>query len=234
MKKKKSAKTRADNAKKKDTFQAELGQITEMVEGRINQTFIIERDGESTVRIDRTTLIYIAAQVIANVDPWHDRKVNRYQYLKNKFSWDNDLLKSGAYNLLYHDWDTFRQLLETLDELQLLEVIMEWPAVARGLKGAEGWFLQQVPEVESEELPARRYLDKNGKVIFVSDGLWSSGDEKEYGTFWESVSGGHHRVKTQAMPMVASQEEAQRNLDAWAEKNGLQLVGEGDEECRSA
>lgn len=26
----------------------------------------------------------------------------------------------------------------------------------------------------------------------------------------------------------------QKNLDAWAEKNGLQLVEEGDSECKSA
>jgi len=78
---------------------------------------------------------------------------------------------------------------------------------------------------------ASRYLDKNGRVIFVSTGLGGS----EFGTFWETAGGfGKHRVKTQAMPMVTSREEAQKNLDAWAEKNGLQLVEEGDSECKSA
>lgn len=36
-------------------------------------------------------------------------------------------------------------------------------------------------------------------------------------------------MKTPAMPMVATQEEAQKNLDEWAEKKGLQPVCSGTE-----
>ncbi|WP_114679319.1 helix-turn-helix domain-containing protein, partial [Desulfotruncus alcoholivorax] len=59
----------------------------------------------------------------------------------------------------------------------------------------------------------------NGREIFVSRGLGS-----EYGTFWRSSTGGLHRIKSPAMPMVESREEAQSNLDQWAAKKGLQAV----------
>ena len=71
-----------------------------------------------------------------------------------------------------------------------------------------------------------KYLDKKGNEIFVSTGLGS-----EYGTFRKSKNGGLHRAKSPSMPMVSSREEAQENLDAWARKNGLEVVRE--EESKS-
>ncbi|WP_034631182.1 helix-turn-helix domain-containing protein [Desulfotruncus alcoholivorax] len=59
----------------------------------------------------------------------------------------------------------------------------------------------------------------NGREIFISKGLGN-----EYGTFWRSPDGGLHRVKSPAMPMVESREEAQSNLNQWAAKKGLQAV----------
>ena len=55
--------------------------------------------------------------------------------------------------------------------------------------------------------------------IFVSTGLGN-----EYGTFRKSKNGGLHRVKSIAMPMVGSREEAEKNLKIWAEKNELKSV----------
>lgn len=68
-------------------------------------------------------------------------------------------------------------------------------------------------------LVARHYLSAvQGREIFVSKGL---GDN--FGTFWRAPSGSLHRVKSPAMPMVATQEKA-RNLDAYAAKNRLKPV----------
>ena len=398
MKKKKTAKTKADNKKKNDAFQVELQDIAEMAKGKVDALFYKSRD-EGLV-MDRPAIIYLTAQILANVGEWHNRKITLFKYLKEKLSWDNDVLKLSSWQLLNSEWEVFLRLLETLSERQLLELIFEWPAVARGLKGVAEWFLQQVPQpsepvnklpeesefdtmsvitgrvkrckdcthinenricsafgferisltspqhcphyelrgdvdielipksaeefnrqdepmfepgpqqeqgsdpvhelmgrriktnygsggvvtnvtgpsddgtytvkckgltdrelsiinhvslkdapvlrygfdgkpevfLESDEpgnmdLPATRYLDKNGHVIFVSTGLGGS----EFGTFWETAGGfSKHRVKTPAMPMTPSREEAQRNLDAWAEKNGLQPVDGGDSECKSA
>jgi hypothetical protein len=62
------------------------------------------------------------------------------------------------------------------------------------------------------------YFDKNGQILFVSQGLGLN----EWGTFRKNPrTMGHHRVKSPMMPMVATMEEAQRNLDAYAKKNGL-------------
>ncbi len=71
-----------------------------------------------------------------------------------------------------------------------------------------------------KKVQLRSYLDEKGQEIFVSA---SSGGET-FGSFRRSPSGGLHRVKTPAMPMVDTREEAQANLDAWAKKRDLQSV----------
>ena len=75
----------------------------------------------------------------------------------------------------------------------------------------------------------KRYLDKKVRVIFVAQ---VSGDK--FGTFWRSSSGGLHRVKSPAMPMVVTKEEARRNLDAYAEKKMLRLVTTGGTDRESS
>ena len=316
--------------------------------------------------LDRPTLIYLSAMILASVDQLHDRKITLFRYLKDKFGWDQDLLKRGSWGLLNDKWDHFRQLLDTLTDQQLLGVIFEWPAMARGLNSAAGWVLQQgtshvqeIPQADNapiekildqfvngpgptpdetkaekerfkadlnkrfgsgedksiecadilvaaqepdpnpvraligriirthydtggvvagvsgpkddgfytvnyrdpsdkrkqlstinsitvidgvvmcegvsltvldkpEELPSRRYLDDKGREFFVSPGLGS-----EYGTFWQSEKGGLHRVKSPAMSMTSSREEAQANLDVWAKKKGLRpMEPAGDDHCQ--
>lgn len=76
---------------------------------------------------------------------------------------------------------------------------------------------------------SKRYLDKKGRVIFVAQGL---GDK--FGTFWRSSSGGLHRVKSPAMPMVTTREEAQANLDAYAQARGLEMVDKETQEKETA
>lgn len=68
------------------------------------------------------------------------------------------------------------------------------------------------------------YIDKKSNEIFVSTGLGS-----EYGTFRKSKNGGLHRVKSSAMPMVSSREEAEKDLKIWAEKNHLKRKDECNE-----
>lgn len=72
-----------------------------------------------------------------------------------------------------------------------------------------------VRAVESVEKP----IDHNGRELFVSQGLW--GDK--WGVFYRrTASGGLHRVKSPALPMVATREEAERNLAAYlAKKKGV-------------
>lgn len=74
-----------------------------------------------------------------------------------------------------------------------------------------------------ENISSVSYLQESGREIFVSKGLGC-----EYGTFWRSPAGGLHRVKSPEMPMAATREEAQKNLDEWAKKKGLQAVTEAE------
>ncbi|OPY62250.1 MAG: Chromosome-partitioning protein Spo0J [Pelotomaculum sp. PtaU1.Bin065] len=85
-------------------------------------------------------------------------------------------------------------------------------------------FEAKLPE-EFDVARAKCYLDDQGRELFVSRGLWfGDNSQVQYGTFWRNHTGGLHRVKSPAMPMVASEEEAQKNLDVWAEKKGFKLV----------
>ena len=325
FKKKQAAATREKNKVVRNILQEELNQVAILAGLKAASLKRWEPGGctnqvNSSFVMDRPTLIYLAAMILASVNQLHDRKITLFRYLKDKFGWEQDLLKRGSWGLLNDEWGHFRQLLETLTDQQLYDVIFEWPAMARGMDGAAGWVLQQgtsqVQEIHQadnapieknpgpvcqhpvraligrvirthydtggvvagvsgpkddghytvnyrdpsdkskrlsiinsitvidgvvmcegvpltvldkpEELPSRRYLDDKGRELFVSTGLGS-----EYGTFWQSEKGGLHRVKSPAMPMTSSREEAQANLDAWAKKKGLRPVEPaGDDHCQ--
>lgn len=77
-----------------------------------------------------------------------------------------------------------------------------------------------VNKMNSGDSDERKYIDTKGQEVFISAGLGSN----EYGSFRKSKSGGLHRVKSSMMPMVSFKEEAQKNLDLWANKNKLQSV----------
>lgn len=291
FKKKQAAATREKNKQARTAFQVEL----EKIAGLANAIAYTCR----TINMPRPVLVYLAAQVLANVTNNYERGKTRYHYVKDKFGWDDGFFKSTAYHSLGSEWESFRSRLELLTEWQLWEIIFEWPAVAEGLTGIRSWMLEEgllsdyemqldydpdghgtcrvcgctddmaclggcywvEPDLCSRCVEAKggadeehessiekdldkflvnqdaaddndaqapepkTYLDQNqGREVFVSKGLWGKDGQTQYGTFWRSPSGGLHRVKSPAMPMVATREEAQANLDAWAEKKGLQLV----------
>ncbi len=75
------------------------------------------------------------------------------------------------------------------------------------------------------KLPTTRYKYQKYE-IFVSAGLGG----KEYGTFRKSNGGsGLKRIVSKKMPMVADRNEAQRNLDKFANDNRLEVVPSTEE-----
>lgn len=70
-----------------------------------------------------------------------------------------------------------------------------------------------------EVLESASYLDANGVVIFVHNGI----SDNAYGTFRRKENGSLQRVKSPDMPMVDSRNVAQANLNAYAAKHGLEL-----------
>ena len=233
-KKKQLAATRERNKVARNAMQEELNRIAIMAGLKADSMKRWVPGGDSNkvdtmFVMDKTMLIYIASLILGSLDPLMDRPT-LYRYMQGKYGWDNEVLKRRSWGMLNDEWDVFRRLLETLTDQQLLESIFEWPAVARGLEGAAGWMLQQCPAQVPETEPAEPnvYLDEKGRELFVSAGLGGN----EYGTFWCSHTGGMHRVKSPAMPMVATREEAQANLDTWAEKKGLHPAELG--QCKSA
>ena len=230
FKKKQAAATREKNKIKRTELQEECAEAEKLAGSWVEGVYC-EAHGFGMAVIERPALLYLAGHIIGGISPIFDRNVTLYRWCRELFGWGDaaEVLKRGTFGMLTENWDAILKLLDTLEDRQLLQIIFEWPAVAMGMKGAAGWFLRQAPAKETPVEPeseAKKYIDAQGRVLFVSAGL---GDE--YGTFWRSASGGLHRVKSPAMPMVASREEAQRNLDAWAEKKGLKPVepaGEGE------
>lgn len=332
MKKKKAAMSKQKNKAARDAFQEELQKISELADSHVYYRYPVSQ--ELTVTLDRQALMYLAAQILGSVDQMGDRKVTVYKYLKDNYGLEHDVLKRGAYGMLNNEWEIFRSLLATLDERQLLSVIFEWPAVARGLQGAEGWFLHQVldympqrepapageQEQEAEttaaesvqdpvkalmgrsirthyntggvvinvigprgdgsytinykgpndkgkhfsilndisvkdgvvflrdgipltildepdpgpgediqpESPWKRYLDKQGHELFVSN----CGFGNDFSTVWRYPGGDFNRVINPDMPIMDTLEEAQQNLDIYALKNGLkQVLPPGDNQA---
>ena len=220
------AATREKNKQARDALQVELEEVAELAKSKAKVWM--------NVLMPRPVLVYLAAQILANIQNNNDRGKTRYQYIKEKLGWDSDFFKHSAHHSLVSEWDAFRGLMESLTEQQLWEIIFEWPAVAEGLTGIRKWILDQVfaePEILDPDLdpdpkikslvfstePTAAAYIHDGKEIFVSAGL----NLNQFGTFWRSNSGGLHRVQAPAMPMVGTAEEAQRNLDDWAEKKGL-------------
>jgi len=74
----------------------------------------------------------------------------------------------------------------------------------------------------TKNLEQKKYLDGNGSRVFVSSGITA-------GTHWMVVrqknkSAGTHRVKSPALPLRASRDEAQLDLDAYAQKKGWREI----------
>jgi len=137
--KKKNELGREKNRNFRRDFSDELEQITRLSARRVESAAGFDQTG--AIHIGKDFLIYIAGRVLESVRQAEGRKITPYQYLKRKFSWNLNWLRSNEdYDRAI--WDDLRAALESLSERQLLEVIIEWPAMARGLGGAERWILQ--------------------------------------------------------------------------------------------
>lgn len=131
FKKKKMAATREKNKAFRDAFQIEVKKIAELSKAASDACLVIN--------MPRQVLVYLAAQILANISNYENRKMTRYQYVKEKFGWSDEFFKNSSYQSLNNDWETFKSRLETLSEQELWEIIFEWPAVANGLKGIRSW-----------------------------------------------------------------------------------------------
>ena len=73
------------------------------------------------------------------------------------------------------------------------------------------------------EVKTRIYVNPHvrciGAELFVSQGI-----NDKWGTFYRKASGSLRRACSPMMPMIATEEEAQANLDAYAAKCGLEEV----------
>ena len=66
-----------------------------------------------------------------------------------------------------------------------------------------------------------QYRDKQGRVLFVSDGISQGGF---FGTFTRKPSGSLRRVVSKALPMRITRVEAEGDLRRYAAKNGFEAV----------
>lgn len=136
----------------RSAFMQELERISALARVRVEYFARIETRENGMVALSKDAVVYIAGRILSSVTQAEDRKITLYKYLKGKFGWNKDWLKSNNRGYTRENWDEFRQLLESLDERQLMELIIEWPAVAQGLDGAERWLLQPDDEESAGEV----------------------------------------------------------------------------------
>lgn len=104
----------------------------------------------------------------------------------------------------------------------------------------DAWAAEQgLPEVgnatgkTARTIIGRVYAGADGREIFVDHGISYSDGSHEWGSFRRSKTGSLDRVRTKALPMRPTREEAQEDLDRWARASGglgvkrLVYAGEG-------
>lgn len=101
-------------------------------------------------------------------------------------------------------------------ELLHLDAGAAWERAVKEVPEPKAW--AKLKDAEPEPAKVKRYIYK-GEEIFVSAGLGGA----QYGTFKKSKGGsGVQRIKSPNLPMVDSMEEAQENLDEFAQDRNLQ------------
>jgi|ERR1035437_4471355 hypothetical protein len=79
--------------------------------------------------------------------------------------------------------------------------------------------------VQTLKLESRRYRRPGGDILLVAQGIGRpDGDESQWGTFTQKPNGSLHRITSKNLPMVADRDEAQSNLNQWAQGQGLSVV----------
>ncbi|MHB8182628.1 MAG: ParB/RepB/Spo0J family partition protein [Candidatus Desulforudaceae bacterium] len=173
---------------------------------------------------DRTMLLFLAAQCIANSFEWGGDEIEE---LCQRYGWEID--DDGRIEHLAG--------LELVERLQVLpdgelRRIVAFCLIHAAEPGdvvfqslLANW---QLPASADEPEPepictgpiGKVWRDNKGREIFVSSGL----GQDSFGTFYRAPSGGFHRVKSNRMPMVGSEAIARENLDKWAAENKLEEV----------
>ena len=89
------------------------------------------------------------------------------------------------------------------------------------------WFLRDAetskkqPESAAQVIEFARFIDENGAIYYTGQGL-GSGDNSQWFTLKKkSETAGSHRVKSPALMTRGTREQAQADLDRYAEKHGL-------------
>lgn len=65
----------------------------------------------------------------------------------------------------------------------------------------------------------------DGRIYYVGQGLGQNVPGAQWFSLWQKSDGkgGTHRLKSPSLPLRDTQEEAQADLDAYAEKKGWQV-----------
>lgn len=75
--------------------------------------------------------------------------------------------------------------------------------------------------METTETQGRRYRDFQGRTLFVSPALTNG---STWMTVYAKPNGSLKRVKSKWLPLRETREEAQRDLDRFAEERGLPVI----------
>lgn len=150
MDKKRKEHKREKTKLEKESFALEVERIERLAE-KVAGGFFEDSEDEFRTVLTKRQLVHLASILLIHIETVYGRNISRYQYLKKRFDWNEDWMKStGWWSWSQHHGDLLEKL-SAISPLELLGIIFAWPAIACGLDGPEGWLLREVGNSEEAE-----------------------------------------------------------------------------------
>ncbi|MEG6617456.1 ParB/RepB/Spo0J family partition protein [Peptococcaceae bacterium 1198_IL3148] len=90
-------------------------------------------------KITKREILWFAVMILSSVKNDQDRPT-LYRYMKDRFGWEHEFWKS-PWQLRNFYFNDAVDILSTLPEVNLIELIFEWPAIAEGLMNCNKYIL---------------------------------------------------------------------------------------------
>ncbi len=128
-------------------------ELTQLVAGK---TGAVDGHGSDLVMITRGKLIYIASVILECCEGYSYGVEGVIEYLEGIVGRKLEEFEEG--DLLGDEWPQLHKLLDELTTEQLIQIVLEWPAMALGMdRPAVEWFFKGELEPKIEEVPLTEF-----------------------------------------------------------------------------
>ncbi|MDA8336496.1 MAG: ParB/RepB/Spo0J family partition protein [Peptococcaceae bacterium] len=147
MEKKRNRTVKDKEKAKADGLAAEAAEVQRLVQVVLNSTMMLDDNGDDTqgngaegIILGKRELVALVGRLMCEVDSDYDHKITRTRYMAG---FGITFPKNSCWDLTRSSWPGFCSQLEKLSLRQLWQIIIEWPALAQGPKGPQGYILQR-------------------------------------------------------------------------------------------